>query len=192
MLTLRDQINLPGLSFLFGIALFPPVITTMAEGITRTEFKDWYFLWWLYQNGMQPEIDSLASLDVAYPWAIFVNVFIAWWGYRNWWFCFSYQVHYCLGHKKLIPVVKACAENMLYGSIVTVTPLLVLIITQHLTVGVIETFQCRDARIWGDLIGILMACSAADFCTRYQRDRLDELDLLADQQRLRPPLLPKS
>ena len=192
MLTLRDHINLPGLSCMFGIALFPPVITTMAEGIMRTEFKDWYILWGLYQDGLKPEIDSLASFDVAYPWAILVNVIIAWWSYRNWWFCFSYQVHYCLGQKKFIPVLKACAENLLYASIMTITPFLVLIGTQDLAVRVIETFQCGDARLWGDFIGIFMACIASGCCLRYRRDRLDELDLLADQQRLRPPLLPHS
>ena len=190
MLTFRDYLNLPGLSLFFGIALFPPVITTMAQGIMRTEFKEWYVLWGLYQHyGWKPEIDALSSFDVAYPWALVVNVIIAWWSYRNWWFCFSYQVHYCLGRKKFISVLKACAENLLYASIMTITPFLVLIVTQDLAVQVIETFQCGDARAWGDFIGISMACSASGCCLRYQRDRLDELDLLADQQRLRPPLL---
>ncbi|MGB5713249.1 MAG: hypothetical protein WBM44_20370 [Waterburya sp.] len=164
----------------------------MADGITRTEFKDWYFLWYLYENGWQAEFDALKSFDTAYPWALVINVIIAWWSYRNWWFCFSYQVHYCLGQKKLLPVLKVFGESFLYYILVIAMPVVVLALTQYLGEQTIKTYECSDARIAADCIGLFMGFIALDYSGRYRRDRLDELDLLADGQRLRPPTLPSS
>jgi hypothetical protein len=192
MLTFRDRLNLPGLTLLFGVALSPPVISITTHAINHTEFKDWYFLWWLYENGWNAEIAALKSFDTVYPWAIFLNVLIAWWSYRNWWFCFSYQVHYCLGDKKVLPVLKVLTESFLYSLLVTVIPALVLIGTQVLAEHAFTAYQCSDARIAADCTGWFMAFVALGYSGEYQRDRLDELDLLADQQRLRPPTLPSS
>lgn len=188
MLKFRDSLNFLGLIILFGIALFSPTISAIEHGITITKFKDWYFFWWLYENGWQAEIDSLSTHEVAFPWAVCVSVLAAWWIFRNCWFCTSYQLHHCLGQRKLLSILKIVLQNILYTMLVTVLPILVLMLTQHISTVVLQTFQCTDVRIYADLMGLMMCVCAVGYAAEYYRDRLDELDLMADYQRLRPPM----
>lgn len=187
MLTLKDNLNFLGLVLFFGIALFPPVITTTTHLINHTEFQHWYLLRWLYANGWEAEFTALESFETVYPWAVILNVLAAWWLYHSWWFCFSYQLYFCVGEKKLLPVLKVLVESMFYCLLVTATPVIVLVGTQIITEHTITAYQCRSAETTADCIAWFVATSAIGFTGTYQRDRLDELDLLADQQRLRLP-----
>lgn len=187
MLTLKDKLNFFGLVLLFGIALCPPVISIVTDLINHTEFQRWYLLRWLYVNGWEAEFASLQSFEAVYPWAIILNVLAAYWIYHSFWFPFSYEVYYCLGEKKLLSVLKVLAESLYYFLLVTAMPVMVLIGTQIIAEHTIKAYQCSSAETTADCIAWFIAISALSFTANYQRDRLDELDLLADQQRLRLP-----
>lgn len=189
MLKFRDGLNFFGLIVLFGIALFPPTISVIAHRIMITEFKSWYLFWWFYENGWQAEIDSLSTYKVAFPWAVCISVIVAWWIFRNCWFCTSYQLHHCLGEKTLVSILLVVLQNLIFTSLVTAMPILALILTQYISTVVLQTFKCSDVRIYADQIGFLMCVCAVGDAVEYYRNRLDELDLMADYQRLRPPTL---